>query len=146
MTNKQILIIRQIKAVLKDAGFKVGEYPFDVETYAMGDWDKVALIQDGDEITLDDTQNHTITKDYSVPVWIYSNIRKQQIEHILDIQASAEDAILDDLSLGGNAKCTDIESVNKGTHLDDFTGYVPGYSGNKSCRTLNLSVTLQQVR
>ena len=144
MTNKQILVIRQIKKVLKAVGFEVGEYPFDVDTLAMGDWNKVALIQDGDELTLEETQNLTITKDYSVIVWIYSNIKIQQIDNILDIQASAEDAILDDLTLAGTAYCTNIASVEKGTYLDQFTGYDVGYSGNRTCRRLNFSVTLQQ--
>jgi hypothetical protein len=132
--------------VLKDAGMKVGEYPFDVKTYGKGDWDNVALIQDGDEAYLDDTQNKTVTKDYSVPVYIYSNVKKQCIENILDIQTTVEDAILDDLSLDGNARCVNIETIEKGDRLDDFTGYEPGYSGNKVCRKLNFSVTIEQVR
>ena len=146
MTNKQILCIRYMKSALKTAGLKVGEYPFDVPTLGMGDWNNVALIQDGDENIIEDPPNKAIMKDYSVPIYIYSNVKKQCIDNILDIQTTVEDAILDDLSLDSNARCTDIISIEKGTYLPEFDGYEPGYSGNKVCRRLNFSVILEQVR
>ena len=146
MTNKQILIIRQIKKVLKDAGMKVGEYPFDVNKYGTGDWDNVALVQDGNETRLEDPPNKAIQKDYIVSVWIYSNVEKQNIEHILDIQTTVEDAVLDDLSLASNARCVDVIFIDKGDALDDFTGFETGYYGNKTCRRIDFSVTMEQVR
>jgi len=146
MTNKQILVLRQIKKVLKDAGMRTGEYPFDVEKFGMGDWNNVALIQDGDEYRIEDPPNKQILKSYNVHVWLYSNIEKQRIKNVLDIQATIEDSILDDLSLDDNAWCVDIESVEKGTYLNEFDGYEVGYSGHKSCRKLNFVVTINQTR
>ena len=146
MTNKQILILRQIKSVLKSAGMKVGEYPFDVKAYALGDWNNVALVQDGNETALENPPNKQILKDYEVSVYIYSNVEKQNIKNILDIQTTVEDAILDDLSLDGNARCTNIVFIEKGEQLDDFTGHQVGYFGNKTCRRLDFSVILEQTR
>ena len=146
MTNKQILVLRQIKSILKDAGMKVGEYPFDVHKYGTGDWDNVALVQDGNESRIEDPPNKQILKDYEISVYIYSNIEKQNLKNILDIKTTVEDAILDDLSLDGNARCVDIVFIDKGDALDDFTGFEVGYFGNETCRRLDFSVTLEQTR
>lgn len=148
MINEQIKVIRKIKELLKNAGITAGEYPFDVDKYARGDWDNVALIQDGDEDISDNQQNGSVTKDYAISIWIYSNQTKQRIEHVLDMQASVESLIMPytDLSLDGTVECVRFLNIEKGELLDEFTGHEPGYSGNHTCRKINYNMRIKQMR
>lgn len=145
MTDVQSSIINYLKTALRD-DFKVGEYPFDVKTYALGDWDNVVLIQDGDEKKIDQEFNKYVHKFYNIIIWYYSNNSKHRINHILEKQALIEDLILDDNSLDNNAECIDIATVEKGKQLPDFDGFTPGYYGNRSCRKLVFRATIKQTR
>lgn len=148
MINEQIIVIRKIKELLMAANITVGDYPFDIDKYALGDWDNVALIQDGDEDIADGQQNGSVTKDYAVSIWLYSNQTKQRIDHILDMQASVESLIMPytDLSLDGTVECVSFVNVEKGELLEEFTGHEPGYSGNHTCRKINYNMRIRQMR
>lgn len=145
MDNVQSPALHYIKTTLR-ASFKVGEYPFDVEKLALSDWDKVALVQDGDETLLEEQQNKAVNKEWAITIWLYSNNKKQTIDHVLDLQTTIEDLILDDVSLNSTVRCINIISIEKGGDLDNFDGHTPGYLGNKTCRKLNFVAKIDQVR
>jgi len=148
MINEQIIIINKIKEKLIAANFTIGDYPFDVDKYARADWDRVVLIQDGDEDIADIQRNGSVTKDYAISLWLYSNNKKQQITHILDLQAEVESIMMPftDLTLYGTAECVLFVNVEKGEYLEDFTGYEPGYLGNQTCRKINYTIKMRQMR
>jgi len=147
MINEQINVIRKIKEKLIAANFIVGDYPFDIEK-AIGDWDRYVLIQDGDETIADFQQNGSIIKDYSITLWLYSNKNKQRIDHILYMQAEIESIIMPAFNthLYDTVECVQFDSVEKGEYLEEFTGYEPGYTGNKSCRKINYTMRIRQMR
>ena len=145
MENKQSPTLHYIKTILRD-NFKVGEYPFDVNRYALSDWDAVALIQDGDETLLEEQQNKAVNKEWAITIWLYSNNKKQTIDHVLNLQTTIEDLILDDVSLNNTVRCINISSIEKGGELSIFDGHTVGYHGNKTCRKINFIAKIDQVR
>jgi hypothetical protein len=145
MDNKQSPALHYIKTILR-SDFKVGEYPFDVDKYALGDWNAVALVQDGDELLYEPQQNKAVNKEWNITIWLYSNNKKQTIDYVLGLQKDIEDLILDDVSLDSTVRCINIISIEKGDELSVFDGHTVGYHGNKTCRKLNFVAKIDQVR
>ena len=145
MTNKQIIVLREIKRILKDdtdAQF-VGYYPDDVNE--IGNRYYACLVQDGDEITDTNSGRRTNTE-WTVSVWFYTNVVKNRIEAVLDIQTAIMDAVLDNQSLGG--KCVQIQPVDieKGDYASDLDEYSPGFYSPMTIRKINFTIRIDDVR
>ena len=145
MTNKQIAVIRQIKAVLKaDSTFKyVGEYPDNVKN--IGQNYPCVLVGEGDEeITTNSGRRTTDFMDISV--WLYSDVAVSRINNILEYQSKIMDLVLDDQSLAET--CVQIEpvGVEKGDYAPDIDLYNPGYYEPVTVRKINFTVRIDDVR
>jgi len=151
MTDYQKDIIAQFKTSITAIGSfnKVGEYPFDVIN--IGQNFPAVLVEDGDENKSDGEiqRNQSVTMDYLIPVWLYTQINQSRISTILDYQVAIEDAILDDsvlTTLGIKTDCIDILSVEKGSRQETLDMYDVGYDSNYSIRKINFVVTFTTAR
>ena len=150
MTNKQYVILARLKTTIESIGsstFKyVGYYPFNIEN--IGNKYPAVLIQDGNESLADEQQNLSITKAYSISLWLYQQINQDRIETLLDRQTDIEDAIMDDAvltALSNNADCILWTGIEKGDYQPTLDKYSVGYSDNLSIRKINIDVTFTVV-
>ena len=153
MINYQKDIIAQFKTAITAIGtstFKeVGEYPFDVPN--IGSKYPAALVEDGneDKSSVEIQRNQSVTMDYLVPVWLYTQINQTRIATILDYQVAIEDAILDDsmlTALGVKIDCISLLGVEKGDRQEPLDMYSVGYDSNISIRKINFVVTFTTAR
>lgn len=154
MENKQKVILRKVVELLKATGsFNYVGFYDDLEDFkvAMGQNYPMVLVEDGDETFSDyPQQNLSVTKDLQVNVWLYHNIKKQRRITMLDLQATIEDAIMDDTVL--STLTTDYiwdiywVRVDKGGWLDNFDYRTPGYSDDRICRRIVFNFQFNTAR
>jgi len=151
MTNYQKDIIAQFKTAITAIGTstfkKVGEYPFDVNN--VGQKYPAVLIEDGDEALADVQRNGSVTINWIVSCWLYTQINQTRIATILDYQVAIEDAILDSsvrLALGNKMECVNLLNVEKGERQETLDTYNVGYDSNISIRKINFEVTVTTLR
>ncbi len=149
MTNKLYTFIAELKRTLKDLSTfkKVGEYPADVDMAKVSGNAPSILIQEGDEELAEVQMNQTLNKVVKISIWLYHDTDKSRIKTITDRQIEIETAILSsDFLTDSGAFCIEWASVEKGEHLDDFTGYDVGYDDKHIVRKINFDVILDVGR
>jgi len=153
MTNKQIIILRKFREVIKEIGrFNfVGFYEnFDDFKRASSDQNSPAvLLQDSDELPVDDQEPQLIRKLYQIRVWFYRYIGKNETQTLLDDQAAIEDAIMDNSTLtelGDDALCISWAGCQKGDELDVFNYRNVGFLENWHARVITFNVLYRTER
>jgi hypothetical protein len=116
MTNKQYLCILDIQGTIQAITSiqYVGLYPDDLSL--IGQRFPAVIIEDGDE-TYDIVAGNVYHCDMVVKVhlYIHLNTNTTKMKSMLDYQALINDAVLEDLTLGGNAVNIKLTEVEKET-------------------------------
>ncbi len=146
MTNKKTAVLRKFKELIKAlSGIEyVGWYPENIDR--IGSNFPCVLIKEGDESLAEVQENLALRRVFMVHLYLYHNIAVKQIIDIPTRQAEIEDAILDDVTLGGTADCSDWVSAEKGDWTDTFDPHTAGYSDNMSLRIITFEVILKDAR
>jgi len=142
---KQNLIRAELDTVIVALSsiHKVGTYPDDVTK--IGKNFPSVMIGDGDELWESSSGDREIVT-YDVPVYVYHNIKNSRTTVMNETTIEVIKAILADLTLGGNAVDTVIESVEKGNYSEEEDYYNPGFYPNLTVRRINIQITYFDCR
>ena len=146
MTNKKTAVLRKFRELLKAlTNFKyIGFYPENIGD--IGANFPCVLIKEGDESPAEVQENLALKRVFLVHLYMYHNIAVKQILDLPARQAEIEDAILDDVTLGATAECSNWISVEKGEYLDEFDKHTPGFHDNLSLRIITFEIILKDAR
>jgi hypothetical protein len=145
MTDKQIIVLRKVIALLKaDSTFKfVGWFPDDLNKG--GQNYPYLLIRDGNEDVTTSSGSRTDTL-MIIEVWLYTNINVNRIDAVLTIQNKISTILLKNQSLYNT--CVQIEPVfiDKGGDSEDIDLRAPGYYYPVTVRRLDFTVQIYDER
>jgi len=151
MIDKKKIFIEGAKKALKET-FKcyVGAYPQNVDKAIGAINQKLPsfLVEDGDE-GRNPGKNKNLTRDWTFPIWIYSNARKLSQTTLTGIQTEVEALFLSSnfrKDYGVDVICVEYINCEKGGWSDSWDGFTPGYNANNSLRKINLNVRYSVIR
>ena len=142
MQNKQIEVIRQIKKLLKEKGYRVGIYPEDVSQ--IGEVFPTVMISDENEV-YDTKSGGRIEYHYQIGLYLYTRA-SDRIKSSLDNQTDVMDTILNDQTLSGKSVLIYPLSVEKGTYQDSMNWYEIGIYRNIDIRKIIMEVVIYDER
>lgn len=98
------------------------------------------LIEDSDE-EWEESGGFKYDVFHNVNLYLYDNINQDRLELLLENQKALTDAIKDDASLGGNAICATVISIEKGQYYNGEINWRDvGYNDNISIRRIVLRI------